>query len=55
MAELIRQGVDHLLAAVPPEEDPLLNIIGLGDSGVTDLAENHGRYLTELELRDNEA
>jgi len=45
IAELVRQGVDRLLAEVPPEEDPLLDIIGIANSGLGDLAEKHDDYL----------
>ena len=34
-------------------DDPLRAIIGLGRSGVTDLAENHDKYLMEFEVEDN--
>ena len=29
MAGLIREGVDNLLQEVPPEEEPLLEVVGL--------------------------
>ena len=45
IAELVRQGVDRLLAEVPPEEDPLLDIIGIANSGLGDLAEKHDDHL----------
>jgi hypothetical protein len=54
MAELIRQGVDLLLTGIPVEDDPLWNIIGLGNSGVHDLALKHDRYLAEIEEADNQ-
>lgn len=49
VAELVRQGVDRVLAAVPPEEDPLWGIIGLVDnpSAPTDLAEKHDEYIVK--------
>jgi hypothetical protein len=53
MAELTRQGVDRILAEVPVEEDPLWDIVGLGDSGLGDLAADHDRYLAEWETEDN--
>ena len=46
MAALIREGVDMLMDELPPEEDPLVDIIGLYDSGTDDLAEKHDEYLT---------
>jgi hypothetical protein len=48
VAELVRQGVDRLLEEAPVEEDPLWKIVGIMDSHVGDLAENHDRYLTEV-------
>jgi len=53
MAELIRQGIDRVLEDVPVEEDPLWNIIGIMDSGLNDLAENHDRYLAEMIIQEN--
>ncbi len=52
-AEVIRRSLDeYLIDAIPPDEDPLLEMIGLAgeDSGLpTDLAENHDYYLTKWE------
>ncbi len=48
VAELVRQGVDQLLAGVPAEEDSAWNIIGLCDSGPTDLSANHDEYLAQI-------
>jgi hypothetical protein len=47
MAELVRQGVDRVLADVPVEEDPLWQIVGTFDSGLGDLAEKHDEYLAQ--------
>lgn len=47
LAELVRQGIDCMLAQVPVEHDPLLDIIGIVDSGVPDLAEKHDQYLAQ--------
>lgn len=47
-AALVREGVDLLLDNLPPDEDPLLDIIGLYDSGLGDLAEKHDDYLTRM-------
>jgi hypothetical protein len=49
IAELVREGIDHLLVSLPVEDDPLLDIVGLGDSGLGDLAEKHDAYLADLE------
>ena len=51
LAALVREGVDRLLEELPPEEDPLLDIVGLYNSGRGDLAEKHDEYLTRM-LRD---
>jgi hypothetical protein len=47
-AELIRQGVDRVLADAPAEKDPLWSIIGICDSGVEDLAEKHDEYIAKM-------
>jgi hypothetical protein len=49
ISELVRQGVDKVLAEVPAEEDPLMDIIGLVDDpdAPTDLAEKHDEYLAK--------
>jgi len=48
MAELVRQGVDYVLSEVSLEEDPIMSLVGMFDSGVTDLAENHDKYLAAI-------
>ena len=53
IAELVRQGVDRILADVPAEEDPLWNIIGIMDGGPSDLAENHDKYIAEMIAEEN--
>lgn len=52
LADLIREGVDRLLAevdveSVPLEDDPILQIIGLVDDGPSDMADRHDDYLAE--------
>jgi predicted transcriptional regulator len=47
-AAIIRGCIQDYLAKLPPEEDPILKIIGLGDSGRTDLSEKHDEYLVRL-------
>ena len=54
MAELVRRAVDRLLEETPIEDDPLWSIVGIGESGLGDLATEHDRYLEELELSDNQ-
>ena len=53
LAELVRQAVDRLLSETPVEEDPLWDIVGLGASGVGNIAEAHDQYLVEAEMDDN--
>jgi hypothetical protein len=54
VAELVRQGVDKVLAEVPAEEDPLWQIVGMGDSGLGDLAEKHDEYIARFTREDNQ-
>lgn len=61
--EVIEQMVEVSLAgtlhgelpnqAVSGERDPLWDIIGIGESDVTDLSENHDKYLIEAEEAHN--
>jgi hypothetical protein len=53
IAELVRQGVDRLLADVPIEEDPLWDIVGIVHHGPSDLSEKHDEYLTKWVLEEN--
>jgi hypothetical protein len=54
MAALVREGVDMLLDELPPGEDPLMDIIGLFDSGQGDLAEKHDEYLAKMIKEEND-
>jgi methionine synthase I (cobalamin-dependent) len=47
IAELVREGVDLLLAETSADHDPLLDIVGMFDSGLGDLAEKHDEYLAQ--------
>jgi hypothetical protein len=47
-AAIIRACIDDYLANLPPDDDPILKIIGLGDSGRTDISEKHDDYLVSL-------
>jgi hypothetical protein len=47
-AAIIRACIQDYLAKLPPDEDPILKIIGLGDSGQTDISEKHDEYLVRL-------
>jgi hypothetical protein len=53
MAALVREGVDKLLHDLPPGEDALLDIVGVYDSGVGDLAERHDEVLTDIVADEN--
>lgn len=53
IAELIRRSVDLFLAELPVEDDPAMRIVGLGHSGIGDLARNHDEYLVEFERENN--
>lgn len=52
VTELVRQGVDRVLAEASGEEDPFWKIVGIGDSGLGDLAAEHDRYLDEFDQED---
>ncbi len=54
IAELVRQGVDLLLAETPADHDPLLDIVGIVEGGPTDLAEKHDEYLAQIIREENE-
>ena len=43
-SEIIRLSLDRDLSELPIEDDPAMNVIGLGKSGKTDLAEKHDKY-----------
>lgn len=47
VSQLVREGVDEVLAAVSADEEPLSDIVGMFDSGIVDLAERHDDYLAE--------
>ena len=53
MASLVREGVDKLLRDLPPGEDALIDIVGVYDSGVGDLAERHDEVLTDIIADEN--
>ena len=47
VSELVRRGIDLLLGQFPTDHDPAYQLIGLGASGVTDIAEKHDEYLVQ--------
>jgi len=52
VAELMRRGVDLVLAEVEPDRDPLWRIIGVvDDTGPDDMAEHHDAYLAHANTR----
>lgn len=53
IAGLVREGVDRLLDEIPPEEDPLLEVVGLYDSGIGDLSEKHDEVLAKMIEQEN--
>ena len=53
LAALIRRTIDHYLAELPVEEDPALQVIGLGRSGREDMASKHDEYLAALTREEN--
>ncbi len=50
LSELIRRSIDLYLENLPVEDDPALKIVGLGRSGLGDLAAKHDEYLTRWEM-----
>ena len=63
MADLIAQGVALVLSDQPPadvgeplptaDSDPIRSLIGIFDSGITDLGAKHDRYIAEYVDEDN--
>ena len=48
-AAIIRSCISKFIATLPPEKDPAMDIMNLGSSGRTDIAERHDDYLTSFE------
>jgi hypothetical protein len=44
-AEIIRESLAVYLNGLPVEEDPAMDLVGLGSSGRGDLSVQHDRYL----------
>ena len=45
--ELIRESIRKYLTALPVEEDPAMGLVGLGNSGKSDVSEQHDTYLVK--------
>jgi hypothetical protein len=54
IAELVRRGIDQMLTSVPVGQDPTLKLIGIGNSGLGDLAENHDYYIVQAIMAETE-
>jgi len=56
MAELMRRGIDLVLADVELEDDPLWSIVGMiDDDGPVDMAERHDAYIAQIPARATDA
>lgn len=53
IAALVRRTIDRYLAELPVEEDPALQVIGLGRSGREDMSSKHDDYLAALTREEN--
>lgn len=45
-AAILRSGIDKFLKELPVEEDPAMEIVGLGSSRKGDLSEKHDKYIS---------
>ena len=45
-ASIIRSCISKFIADLPPEKDPAMNIMKLGESGKEDISKEHDHYLT---------
>lgn len=45
-AEIVRESLEKYLNELPIEEDPAMELVGIGSSGKGDLSNQHDRYLT---------
>lgn len=53
VAALVRQGVDRILAEVPPEQDSLWDIVGMVKAGPSHVSEKHDEYLAQMTCDEN--
>ena len=52
-AAIIRACLQDYLGRLPLEQDPILKIIGLGESGHTDISEKHDAYQVRMGIHGN--
>ena len=45
ISHLVRKSLDEFIRKLPAEKDPARQIVGLGSSGISDLATRHDEYL----------
>jgi len=53
-AAVIRLCISRYMETLPVEEDPALNIINLGSSGIRDISSKHDDYLNRFEAGKKE-
>lgn len=53
-AAVIRLCISRYMETLPVEEDPALNIINLGSSGIGDISSKHDDYLMRFEAGKKE-
>lgn len=46
-AAIIRESIDRLLIETPLEEDPAMELVGMGSSGKGDISKKHDLYLVK--------
>jgi hypothetical protein len=55
ISELVREGIDLLLAKLPAEEDPAYHLIGLGATKTRYVADQHDEYIVnEIEKESDQ-
>ena len=47
-AAIIRSCISKFIAGLPPEQDPAMKIIGIGESGKKNVSQKHDDYLTSF-------
>ena len=53
-ASIIRDGLERFFSELPVDDDPAMGLIGLGSSGMGNLAEIHDQHLAEYTKSDKE-